>query len=335
MKDFRKYNSIENSYREEFLQQLIENGFDKGEFVVQEKVHGANLSFWTDGNSIQTAKRTEFLAEDDNFYNYIQVRNKYSAAIKAAFVSLKLQYPDAEYIAIFGELFGGSFPHPDVDRDKASVNIQKGIYYSPSNEFYAFDVLVNNEVYLSVDEANTLFEQHNFFYAKTLFRGTFEQAMEYPNSFESKISEWLGLPSIEDNICEGVVIKPVEAKFFNNGSRVMLKNKNEKWEENIRRKRVTVEQEKISDAAQTLSEIISEYVTVNRLNNVISKIGDVGAGDFGKVIGLLSKDALEDFTKDYRSEIDQLEKKEQKIVRKALNRKASQLVREKFPIGEN
>ena len=39
---FRKYNSIENTYREEFLERIKSHGFWNDEFVVQEKVHGAN-----------------------------------------------------------------------------------------------------------------------------------------------------------------------------------------------------------------------------------------------------------------------------------------------------
>lgn len=60
--------------------------------------------------------------------------------------------------------------------------------------------------YLSVDEANAFFEAEGFFYAKTLFRGSLAECLKYPNAFQSKISQWLGLPDIEDNICEGIVV---------------------------------------------------------------------------------------------------------------------------------
>lgn len=42
---FKKYNSIENTYRQEFLDKIKGHGFWEDEFVVQEKVHGANLSY--------------------------------------------------------------------------------------------------------------------------------------------------------------------------------------------------------------------------------------------------------------------------------------------------
>ena len=55
--EFKKYNSIENSYQDDFISSIIEQGFGDLEYVVQEKIHGANLSFITDGKSILSAKR--------------------------------------------------------------------------------------------------------------------------------------------------------------------------------------------------------------------------------------------------------------------------------------
>jgi len=46
-------------------------------------------------------------------------------------------------------------------------------------------------------------------YGKTIFRGTFEECLKYSNSFPSQIFVWMGLSKLEDNIFEGVVIKPV------------------------------------------------------------------------------------------------------------------------------
>ena len=69
--DFKKYNSIENSYQIEFLNEIKEQGFYDLEYVVQEKVHGANLSFITNGKDIISAKRTELITDDENFHLWI------------------------------------------------------------------------------------------------------------------------------------------------------------------------------------------------------------------------------------------------------------------------
>lgn len=62
---FKKYNSIENTYREKATEQVYLHDYGNDVFVVQEKVHGANFSFITDGTSIQVAKRTSLIAEDE------------------------------------------------------------------------------------------------------------------------------------------------------------------------------------------------------------------------------------------------------------------------------
>ncbi|MDP6544866.1 MAG: RNA ligase, Rnl2 family [Phycisphaerae bacterium] len=330
MEKLKHYSSIENSYQDEFIQKIVENGFDAGEFVVQEKVHGANLSFWCNGERIKCAKRTEFIEEDDAFYadSHKVLLSKYERAIFEIFSLAKTIKPDVKVVAVFGELFGGGYPHVDVERDKNAVAIQKGIFYCPSNEFYAFDILLDSTEYLSVDQANALFDKVDMFYAKTLFRGTFDEALKYSNSFESAISGWLGLPPIEYNLCEGVVIRPVESRSFPQGSRVIIKNKNEAWQENTKHNKLVLDQDMISDAADAFAEEITNYVTENRFNNVVSKIGEVGPEDFGKVIGMFSADVLDDFLKDYGSEFELLEKKEKKLIKKSLATSAAKLVRE-------
>lgn len=45
------------------------------------------------------------------------------------FELVKKEFPDAYVITIYGELFGGTYPHPDVPRDpNVSIHVQKGIF---------------------------------------------------------------------------------------------------------------------------------------------------------------------------------------------------------------
>ncbi len=46
---FRKYSSIDNHDKAGYLDYLRGHGLDGGEWVVQEKAHGANLSFTSTG----------------------------------------------------------------------------------------------------------------------------------------------------------------------------------------------------------------------------------------------------------------------------------------------
>ncbi len=115
--------------------------------------------------------------------------------------------------------------------------------------------------------------------------------------------------------------------FLPNGSRVILKNKNEKWTENKKSHKSAKAKADISDTARQLSEAILDYITENRMNNVISKVGQVSFNDKGKLTGLLCKDVLDDFGKDHGTTFNLLEKKEQKAVKKELNKEGGKFVR--------
>lgn len=330
---FKTYNSIENAYQTRTIDQIRMQGFGDEVFIVQEKAHGANFSFFTDGNEIKIAKRTAFIEKDEKFYNAHQILERYRKNITDVFQKVKTMYPNVETVVIYGELFGGGYKHKEVDSAKDAIKVQKGIEYSPNNEFYAFDIKLNGTTYLDTDLVNQIFDETGFFYAKILFQGTLEEALKFPNDFDSKIPAWLGLPEIENNMCEGTIIKTLKTKYFGNGSRVILKNKNEKWTEKskmIRKDRPIQKEVRFSENAQNIWNEISKYATVNRLNNVISKIGEFEPKIIGKVIGFFSKDILEDFEKDFPKAFTTIEKEEQKRINKKLNSLVIDVVKEEL-----
>ncbi len=330
--EFRKYNSIENTYQKQVLEQIIIHGFEKETYIVQEKVHGANFSFYTDGVTIKIAKRTDFVSEEETFYNAHEVAKRYKEKVLEAFKTVQSEFQETQFIVIFGELFGGNYNHKEVPAVKNAIKVQKGIDYCPENDFYAFDIKVNGTHYLTVDSVNSVFEQTGFFYAKTLFKGTLEEALRYPNEFNSLIPNWYGLPQLENNICEGVIIKPNVPKYFGNGSRVILKNKNEKWEEVVKNNKPKKEHKEVyfSEASQIVWEHIQNYITTNRLYNVLSKEGEFQPKMMGKLVGLLSQDVITDFRKDHPTALDVLEKEEQKSINKSVNNKVISLIKEEF-----
>ena len=226
---FKKYNAIENTYRTEFLERIKGHGFWEREYVVQEKAHGANLSYWTNnGVDFFAAKRTATIGADEKFYNYEHLLEAIQLALQNIWRKLTQQDPEIKQVTFFGELIGGSYPHPDVPRNRAAPKVQKGIFYSPDNHFYAFDILINAQRFLDVDEANRLFEAEGLLHAQTLFKGSLEACLTHSNAFDSTIPALLGLPTLTPNLCEGTIIKPQQEAYFNNGVRVILKNKNEK-----------------------------------------------------------------------------------------------------------
>lgn len=320
---FKTYNSIENAYQARVIEQIRIQGFGDEVFIVQEKVHGANFSFYTDGREIKIAKRTAFIEKEDKFFNAYQVLEAYKEKVIKVFGKVKTLYPEVETVVIYGELFGGGYKHKAVEPVKDAVKVQKGIEYAPHNEFYAFDIKLNGTTYLDTEVINRIFEETGFFYAKTLFQGTLQEALDFPNAFDSRIPAWLGFPEMEDNRCEGTIIKTLKTCYFGNGSRVILKNKNEKWIEKskvVRKKEKTVQKQiRFGEDAQRIWEELEQYATVNRLNNVISKIGEFQPKMIGQVIGLFAQDILEDFGKDFPEAFDSIEKEEQKRINKKLN----------------
>lgn len=337
MLEFKKYSSIENSYNREFMERIMAEMPTDLEYVVQEKVHGANISFLCDGQDIQFAKRTSVVSEDEKFYNYEELLDAYRERVLKLFANVKKRYSGVKSISVFGEMFGGLYPHEEVQRIGRLPLIQKGVFYTPTHEFYGFDIYIfdaQEAKYLSVTETNEIFEQEGFFYARTLFRGSLAECLKYPNQFESFIPQWLGLPAIEDNICEGIVIRPEKPMFFRNGSRLLIKSKNERFAEKKsikKHNKIVALQPEYSKELKVLMNEVAAYVTENRLNNVVSHIGEVQVPkDFGKLMGLFSKDAFNDFLKEQNEAYANLEKAEQKLLSKELNRLATGLVKEVF-----
>jgi len=337
MLEFKKYSSIENSFSREFMEHVVAEMPQDLEYVVQEKVHGANTSFLCDGETLRFAKRTSVLEEGEQFYDYPELLERYRDRVLKLFGGIKAKYPEVTHISVFGEMFGGLYPHDGVKARQKVGLIQRGVCYTPDHEFYGFDIYLFTEEggrFLPVDEVNELFETYSFFYAKTLFRGTLTECLKQPNAFQSKIAEWLGLPAIEDNICEGIVIRPVTPMYLRNGSRVLIKSKNERFAERKSAKRRTklfVEPVPYSEELKALIVEGETYVTENRLANVVSHIGEVHfPKDFGKVMGLFSKDVLEDFLKEHGNLYAALEKSKQKLLNKELNKFCTALVKQVY-----
>lgn len=122
--------------------------------------------------------------------------------------------------------------------------------------------------------------------------------------------------------------------YLRNGSRVLIKSKNERFAEKKsvkKRNKLFTEPVPYSEALLALIAEGETYVTENRLTNVASHIGEVHfPKDFGKVMGLLSKDVLDDFLKDHGGSYSALDKCEQKSLNKELNKLCAALVKQVY-----
>jgi Rnl2 family RNA ligase len=336
---FVSYSDIENVHRLKYINNIIDHGLSYGDWVVTEKVHGSNFSFWVTNDSIKMAKRGGWIEDSEkNFYGHKDVLTRYNKNLCVLFHLISEFFnatPASINFTLYGEIFGGVYPHSDVPKSNTATRVQKGVYYSPINDFYAFDLKVNG-AFINYKIFEEMMEASGFLWAKSLLISDMKTCMNYPNEFQTKIPEWLELPTIENNICEGVVIKPLDARFFPSHDRVILKNKNEKFTE-VAHKKVkqksdsnSIEIISLTDESKNLAEEASSFVTDNRLRNVLSKIGTVVDKDFGKVAGLFTQDVLKDFRKDKEEKLDSMDKDQTKLIQNHIKTLCTDMVRANF-----
>lgn len=81
---FKKYNSIENSYRDKYITKALSQYPElKDEtYCLVEKLDGANLQlFFQPNKEMQVGKRSCFISKDEDFYSVWDVLSYYSKMI--------------------------------------------------------------------------------------------------------------------------------------------------------------------------------------------------------------------------------------------------------------
>ncbi|CAF3493866.1 unnamed protein product [Rotaria sp. Silwood1] len=301
MSEFEGYGKISESSSNWTLEKSDNTTFKRILWCVTEKVHGANFCFLCDNNGqrIQCGKRTSLLSDTDEFFGYKRrLFNEIIPKIQQIYQFVQNTFPNLEKLYVFGELFGGYYPHPDVPKLPNINAIQTGIWYCPDIEFYAFDLAISindKQTYLDYEYAITAFQHVNLLYAEPLFIGKYEEALDFKLGFNSHIPGKLGLPPLhEDNKAEGIVIKPMHEIMIktNKGSpiRAIVKKKIEEFAEdkyNQAQKQVFKNDEQFSNVDLLRFEI-DALITDNRLNNALSKVGHVTRDDKEKLKELLN-----------------------------------------------
>lgn len=325
--EFKKYSEIENSYRTKFIHDIIDQGQGGGRWVVTNKIHGSNFQFSIDiaKGKVTCGKRTSSLHWEENFFGYQKVYAKYKEQlvdiIKAykPLIDCKVSLGDFDSVdspiknitmILFGELFGGKYEHPEVARDNTATCVQREVQYAPHNDFALFDIFTiveyeDGQVQSKWKPFDSLVDFANYRRLPVVphyFVGTLDECLNYNNTFVDDVGKKLfGLPLIEGNICEGVVIRPWdETKYLRNGNRILIKNKNEKFAEKkgVKPPKPTKTPEDFAKE-EAEGEIVAQFVNDARLRSVLSKIGQVTEKDFGVVQKALIEDVRSEFFKDY------------------------------------
>ncbi|NML39947.1 2'-5' RNA ligase [Chitinophaga sp. G-6-1-13] len=283
-----EYEKMPKSLKGLDLSEKAMQDLNKLKWVVTEKVHGANFSFVYEDHQLLFAKRKAYLQWSDDFFGFQAVVADMEEQVVRFFEHLKQEVPAQRYI-LYGELFGGKYPHPAVMPDPYVQAIQTGVYYSPVVRFCAFDIAVETadgvKSYIDYDIAVAYFEQFGIFYAKVLFAGKWNEVLNFDTRINSGIPAQLQLPELPSNLIEGVVIKPLRHSALTTlDMRPVIKLKNPEFDEEQK----FHEAEKwsfipdVTSRSEQLSFLVEEmarYVTPNRLNSALSKTGGFDASN--------------------------------------------------------
>ncbi len=213
---FTPYEKISSSPKDWLLEARDQRAISKTPWVVTEKIHGANFCFLIGEGQIDCAKRKGLLPEGEDFFGHKALLEDLRAQLRGLFLHLQASHPELVRVFVYGELFGGAYPHPEVKAVSGVQAIQTGVWYSPNITFCAFDLAITEgddegqRHYLDWEEASSAARKVGLMWTQPLLIGSYEDAMAYPLGFDTTIPALLGLPALTagENKAEGVVLKP-------------------------------------------------------------------------------------------------------------------------------
>jgi Rnl2 family RNA ligase len=260
-------------------------------WTVSEKIHGANFCILIQEHEIRFAKRKALLELNEDFFGYHIIASRLETKARTLFERVQSQQPDILQVNVFGELFGGYYPHPDVEARPDVQAIQTGVYYSPTIEFCAFDVTTykayeSSPHFQDMPITHQWLAESDFFYSQSLLVGSLEECLGYSENFESLIPAALGLPPLpQSNWAEGIVIKPMHDLVVltpKGERRPVLKKKRKEFNEVKdfhQAKKWTAISAQGQQMLPALQQVLDTFVTEQRLANAISKVGRLSSQD--------------------------------------------------------
>lgn len=202
-----------------------------GTWVALEKIHGAQLVIAVQREEVRFGKRKEWLAEEEPFFGWQLLRVQLGTAAREIARAVGAE-GDAVYL--YGELFGGHYPHPDVPAVPGMSPVQTGIWYAPDLRWSPFDILLvrseeDEGVLLAHREVEAVAREAGLLTPPVVRRGTRSEMAAVPTRAQTRVPSLLGLPPIEGNVAEGLVIKSDQRVAP--GQRASFKRKIEEFNE--------------------------------------------------------------------------------------------------------
>lgn len=285
---FKKYSSIENSYRQKYILKCIQEFPDlqNEEFIATEKLDGANIQFYFRPNQpYLVGKRSSYIEEGDGFFDIWSVIPKYEKELNI--IQNEVNSTGVE-LRIYGELFG--------------PGINGRVNYGEERQILFFDAQMN-DVWLSPASFDMILVGLSLQHMKVPVIGIYKnlnEALEINENFNSKIL------SIDNNHSEGIVIQPYRKVFLRQDSRFILKKKSDNFREKENKAaKPNSKQEMYPPEVINAMIEFKTYLNRNRLLGIFSKHGEIKEPkQMGEYIKLMIEDAKEDFLKDNDIKID-------------------------------
>lgn len=299
MKEFPKYGDTENLHRgQEVLEYAV---------VVTEKLHGTNTRFvYLEKHGLVVGSRNNTVYKDGqksaedgyNFSGWLLDRPELVEAVK--------KYPG--YV-VYGEFHG--------------PGIQKGVTYSEEKDFRVFEVRDPNGEFMDWADTVRITEDLGLKTVPVLLEGRvtvddLDQLMD--KNSQTAVDNGLEL---EDNVAEGVCIKPLKATRDRRGNWIRTKYKSEKWAENAKAPKTRRADPETAELQARAREFAEMVVTPGRVATVVDHITRDGNVDLhlGRT-GDFLRAFIQDVMKEHEDVYDGLEKKEQNTYNKVVNSQA-------------
>ena len=190
--------------------------------------------------------------------------------------------------------------------------VQKGIQYVDGKDFRIFDVLMGDDL-IGWDDVTRLAEVVGLKTVPLLYRGApsrelFDELRMKP----SVVAHENGVGS-EENLAEGVVIKPSTMHRDEYGNWLIAKHKNPRWEE---RKSLKENRPK-SEIPSGAQEFVDEFFTAERLEHVLTALRESGVDIVASsAIGPAIRGMYEDVVKESKEEFTELPEETQRAIAK-------------------
>ncbi len=258
------------------------------EVFALEKIHGTGTKIvWKDN-------QLKFFSGGENHEKFVALFNQ-------EFLVSKFKEIGQSEVSVFGEGYGGKCQGMSAT-------------YGKELKFIAFDVQIGGH-WLSVPQAEEFVKNLGLEFVHYVKCSTDLKCLDAERDKDSVQSVRNGCGP--GKLREGVVIRPLIELTKNNGERVICKHKRDKFSE-IRTPRKVIDINKLQIICD--AELVSqEWVTKNRLINILSHVTDYKIEDTSKIISIM----LEDIKREGINEI-----KWSKDVEKIISRNTSLLYKQ-------